>query len=85
MLLDENGQVTGMLCKNCHQTQETENTKTLAISVKKLQGSFVQFILQQELYQVIAVKNILLKSDILTATEVNKYILNPNVSVTIKH
>lgn len=85
LTLDENGNPTGIVCKECYQTKEVENSKTVAITVKKLQGSFVRFILQQELYQVLASKNVILKSDILTSEELGRYINNPNVSVTIKH
>jgi hypothetical protein len=83
--LDENGTVTGMICKECHQNTSVETSKTVAISVKKLQGSFMQFVLKQEFYQVLASKNIILKSELLTEEELNRFIANPNVSVTIKH
>jgi hypothetical protein len=83
--LDENGTVTGMLCKECRQTEEVETNKTVTLTVKKLQGSFMQFILKQDLYQVVTCKNLILKNDILTGEEVNRYIQNPNVAVTIRH
>lgn len=83
--LDENGQVKGMLCKECRQAEDVETNKNVAITVKKLEGSFVQFILKQELYQVLSCKNVILKGDVLTSEDLNKYIANPNVSVTIKY
>lgn len=82
--LDADGQVTGMLCKDCRQTEEVENNKAVAITVKKLRGSFLQFILKQEFYQVVSSKNLILKADILTSDEVSRYINNPNVTVNIK-
>ena len=85
LVVDANGEVTGITCKHCKITEDNETSKTISLTVKKLQGSFMQFILKQELYHIISVKNILFKSDILTSKELEKYIQNPNVTVTIKH
>lgn len=83
--LDANGTVIGMLCKECRQAEEVENNKGVSITVKKLEGSFVQFILKQDLYQIISCKNLLFRDDIITGEDLNKYIANPNVTVTIKY
>lgn len=84
--LEDNGQATGMFCKECRQNSvAAEVGKSVAITLKKIEGSFVQFILRQELYQVLACKNVVLPGDIITGDELAKFVSNPNISVTIKY